>query len=239
MLHKIKKELSLYKDEKKAEFSSKFFQVFEGGYGNGDKFLGIKSVQNIKDISKKYFNIIPLEQVNELLQSKWHEKRLLALDILVNKYQKNKKTPKIQEEIYNLYLYNIQNINNWDLVDSSCYKIVGDFLIHRDKSILFELADDEFIWAKRISIVSTMAFIKKINHTQTTYDIAKKLLNRKEDILQKATGWLMREAGKKNKEELSFFLEKNYNEIPRTTLRYAIEKFPEEERKNILKGIFI
>ena len=237
MIENIKQELRKYIDKEKALFFPKFFRAYKGGYGEGDKFLGIKSVSYMQDIAKKNFKNISLFDLQKLIKSPWHEERYLALDILINKFQKAKKIPEVQKGIYDFYLSNIQYINNWDLVDISCHKIVGEYLLDRDKSILFKLVEDDFLWARRIAIVSTLSFIRKNNHTDTTFELAKIMLIETEDILHKAVGWLMREAGKKDEKKLLLFIKDNYKKIPRTTLRYSIERMEETKRKNILKGI--
>jgi 3-methyladenine DNA glycosylase AlkD len=229
MLSKIKKEINSLKSPEKAEILQRFFKTAKGEYGEGDIFLGI-NVPVQREIAKKYKNL-ENKDIEELLKSKIHEHRNIALIIMVLKY------PKQKEEIFNLYLKNTKNINNWDLVDISAPKIVGNFLLDKDKSILIKLAKSKNLWEKRISIVSTMELIKH-NHLETTIKISEILLEDKHDLIHKAVGWMLRELGKKNKKMLRDFIKKHYKKMSRTMLRYAIEKFPEEERKKYLYGKF-
>lgn len=232
------KELKKYKDPEKKKIHQSFFKTGKGEYGEGDKFLGV-TVPNTRKVAKT-FKDLKLKDVKELLKNEIHEARLLGLLILVEKYEeaKKQKDEKENKKIVEFYLQNLKGINNWDLVDLSCYKILGDFLANKkQRKILYELAKSNNMWERRISIVSTMAFIKN-NDLKDVYKLSKKLMKDKEDIIHKATGWMLREAGKKDENKLKAFLEKNIKQMPRVTLRYSIERFPETERKYFLNKPF-
>jgi len=231
MLQKLLKELQKAGSPEQVNILQKFFKTGKGEYGEGDVFLGIKS-QQIKDIAKKYHGL-SLSKIKELLKSKVHENRICALRILDRKYKKASEGEK--ENIFNFYLQNIKCVNNWDLVDFSAPNIVGDFLFDRDKKILYKLVRSENLWDRRIAIVSTFNFIRK-NEFGDALTISELLLQDTQDLIHKAVGWMLREIGKRDKEVLENFLRQHYKEMPRTMLRYAIEKFSEEERKKYLKG---
>jgi len=230
MLEQLKKELQSFEDKERAKILRKYFKTGKGEYGEGDIFLGLNS-QQVKDIAKKYLGM-PLIKIKELLESKIHEERICALRILVTKYENSDEEDKAN--IFNFYLKNTKKINNWDLVDISSPCIVGDFLSNKNKKILYELAKSDNLWERRIAIVSTLSFIKKENF-EDTLKIANLLLEDSHDLIHKAVGWMLREIGKKDIETLKYFLNENYNNIPRTTLRYAIERFEEKERKKWLR----
>lgn len=227
MLDKLKQDLQNCADEEQAKNLQRFFKTGKGEYGEGDIFLGL-TVPSQRKIAKKYLDL-NLNQIQELLNSEIHEHRQVALFILIEKYKKD------AENIFDFYLRNSKRINNWDLVDVSCHKIVGDFLLERDKKILYELANSENVWERRIAIVSCFAFIRK-NEFEDVLKISEILLNDEHDLIHKAVGWMLREVGKRDKEILKSFLRNNYENIPRTSLRYAIEKFEEGERKKWLRG---
>ncbi len=214
-----------------AEHSQRFFKTGKGEYAEGDKFLGIrvpvlrKQAQNYKDLS--------IKETLLLLKSSFHEARLLALFILTKKFAES--SDKQKSEIYNLYLQNMQHINNWDLVDSSAPYIVGAYLEKRDKAMLYKLAASKRLWERRIAIVATFYLIRKNNFTDTLA-IAELLLKDKEDLIHKAVGWMLREVGKRDLEILKSFLKRYYTEMPRTMLLIAIERFPEKERRAYLSG---
>ncbi len=230
MLDKIKEELLNLKDLEKAEILSRFFKTGKGEYGEGDIFLGI-IVPKQRKVAKKYLNL-GLEEIQKLLSSKIHEHRLTSLFILIDKYKKSDN----KKEIFDFYLKNTKNINNWDLVDLSAGNVLGNYLLEKDKSILYELAKSNNLWERRISIVSTFAFIKN-NKFEDTLKISEILLNDKHDLIHKASGWMLREIGKRNQEIEEEFLKKYYKKMPRTMLRYSIEKFDEDKRKFYLKKI--
>jgi 3-methyladenine DNA glycosylase AlkD len=231
MLSNLILELQNLANPEQAKILQKFFKTSKGEYGEGDIFLGIK-VPVQRQIAKKYFGL-GLIKIKKLLDSLIHEHRLIALLILIEKY--NKSYEENKGNIFNFYLKNTKNINNWDLVDLSAPKIVGNFLFDKDKKILYNLAKSKNLWEKRIAIVSTFAFIKK-QEFKDTLTISELLLKDKHDLIHKAVGWMLREVGKKDEEILENFLKQNYNQMPRTMLRYSIEKFEEGKRKKYLRG---
>ena len=223
----IKDLQEVAKEDKISKFQS-FFKTGKGEYGEGDLFIGI-SVPETRKVVKKHKNA-SLEQIQELLQSKIHEHRLCGLLIMVDQYQKTKEN----EEIFNFYLKNISRVNNWDLVDSSAEKIIGAHIFQKDKKLIYELVQSKNLWERRIAIISTFYFIKK-RQFQDTLKIAEILLNDEEDLIHKAVGWMLREMGKKGgMEKLIEFLDKNSQKMPRTMLRYSIEKLDEEQRRRYL-----
>jgi 3-methyladenine DNA glycosylase AlkD len=233
MLSELKKDMKEKSDNERAKNLSRFFKTGRGEYGEGDIFLGI-TVPNQRNIVKKYWEKINLKETEELLKSKFHEERLTALLILVKKYSKSDEKEK--EEIFNFYLSNTKYINNWDLVDLSAPNIIGNFILNKNHDILYKLAKSENLWEKRISIISTATFIRS-NQFEDTIKISEILLNEKHDLIHKAVGWMLREIGKRNKSKLEKFLKKYHKKMPRTMLRYAIEKFPENERKGYLNKV--
>ncbi len=230
MLDQLKVDLQNLKDPEKAKILSRFFKTGKGEYGEGDVFLGIK-VPEQRKVAKKYTDLT-LGDLQKLLSSKVHEHRLTASIILVNKYQKADE--KGEKEIYNFYLKNTGNINNWDIVDTSAPKIVGAYLQDKDKSILYQLAKSDSLWERRIAILSTFRFIKD-NEFDDALKISEILLNDEHDLMHKAVGWMLREIGKRDQTIEEAFLKKHYKEMPRTMLRYAIERFDEKKRKAYLK----
>jgi 3-methyladenine DNA glycosylase AlkD len=212
-------------------FLQRFFKTGKGGYAEGDVFAGIKVPVSRKIATK--FKDLKLPDLQKIIKSKIHEERLIALFILVNKFKKGDE--KIKEKIFNFYLKNMKYVNNWDLVDLSAEKIIGVYLIDKDKNLLFELAKSENIWKRRISIISTFYFIK-MHQFAATLKISKMLLKDRHDLIHKAVGWMLREIGKRDIQAEEIFLQKYYKVMPRTMLRYAIEKFPEKKRLDYLKG---
>lgn len=233
MLDKLIAELNSLKNPEQASNLQRFFKTGKGDYGEGDIFLGIK-VPVQRSVAKKYINL-SFSDLQTLLDSKIHEHRLIALIILVNRYKKAKKDKFKQRQIYEFYLKNTLRINNWDLVDLSAPTIVGGFSSIEGTEILKFLAKSENIWERRIAMLSTFAFIKNKIYGETLA-IADMLIKDEHDLIHKAVGWGLREVGNKKKDVLEIFLKDRYKEMPRTMLRYAIEKFPEEERKAYLKG---
>jgi 3-methyladenine DNA glycosylase AlkD len=231
MVEKIQKDLNKLKNNEKAKILQGFFKTGIGQYGEGDKFLGIV-VPLQREVAKKYYKDCKINDLQILLDSKIHEHRQVALFILNYKFQSA--DAKEQEQIYKLYLKNTKNINNWDLVDLSAPNIVGKFLLDKDRSILYKLAKSNNLWEKRISILSTFWFIKN-NDFNDSIKIAQMLLNDKHDLIHKAIGWMLREIGKRDIRVEKEFLDKNFKTMPRTALRYAIEKFPENVRSHYLK----
>jgi len=231
MLNNLIKELQEASSPEKAELYQRFFKTGKGEYGEGDIFLGVR-VPFQRKIAKKYSGM-PLIKVQELLNSEIHEHRFIALIILVNKFEEASEIDRAN--IFNFYLKNTKNINNWDLVDASAHNIIGKFLYDKDKKILYDLVRSENLWERRIAIVSTFSFIRQ-NEFEDALAISELLLGDSHDLIHKAVGWMLREAGKKDIERLKSFLKEHYENIPRTTLRYAIEKFEENERKKWLRG---
>jgi len=225
--------LKLVATEERRKVNEWFFKTGKGEYGYGDIFLGVTAPE-IRRIAKKFSQEISLQELTELIRNPIHEVRLCALIILVNKY--NKEEP---DRIYHYYLKHLNSVNNWDLVDTSAPHIIGDYLYKNpEKSkILFEFSSSENLWVRRISIVSTFAFIKN-NEFNTTLEITKLLLNDNHDLIHKAVGWMLREIYKRDEGLIKRFLRQNYAQIPRTTLRYAIERMNKEERLLYLKGNF-
>jgi 3-methyladenine DNA glycosylase AlkD len=211
------------------ELASKFFKTGVGEYAEFDKFLGIKTPA-LRKIAKKYRNL-PLPVIKHFLNSKFNEERLFALIVLVIQYKKADSNTR--EDIFQFYLKNIEYVNNWNLVDNSAHHIVGAHLWDRDRSILIKLAGSKNLWERRISIVSTWYFIKQQDFEYTTH-ISKLLLDDREDLMHKACGWMLREVGKQNQESLINFLDLYANLMPRTMLRYSLEKFSDPLRKHYL-----
>ncbi|MDD3491522.1 MAG: DNA alkylation repair protein [Candidatus Pacebacteria bacterium] len=226
-LENLKKDLNKLANTQKAKDYERYFKTGKGEYAEGDIFLGI-SIPDQRKIVSKYYSL-SLSDIEKLLASKIHEHRMCALFLLVNYYQKQDK-----EKAVKFYFKNIKYINNWDLVDLSAYKILGDFFFEKDKKELEALLYSDSIWEKRIAMVSTYGFIQK-GDTKTTFKYAKILLGEEHDLIHKAVGWMLREAGKKDKKALIDFIEKNYKKMPRTTLRYSIERFNLNERKRFLE----
>lgn len=225
-------ELQSIGSSEKAVHLSRFFKTGPGQYGEGDRFLGVM-VPYSRAIAKAN-KAMPLEEVQLLLESPWHEARLCALLILVYRFKERKITEEEREQIYSFYIKNARRCNNWDLVDLSCRDIVGEYLVDKDRSILYRLADSENLWEQRIAIVATWAFIRRSDFNDTLA-LAERLMAHKHDLMHKAVGWMLREVGKKDRETLTNFLEKNATQLPRTTLRYAIEHYPESQRQYFLK----
>lgn len=248
----LKQELLHNANPERASISLRFFKTGKGQYGEGDKFLGV-SVPDQRKIAKKYIDL-SFANLEKLLNSKIHEERLTALFILVLKYSSIKErssqlavsnnkhnTQSVEtqkKEIFDFYLSNIKAVNNWDLVDSSAPYIVGTFLLNRDKDIIYKLAKSKMLWERRIAIISTLAFININKESKETFEIADILLSDREDLIQKAVGWMLREVGKRiSEKELKEFLSTRYKKMGRTALRYTIERFENEERIKYLKGI--
>ena len=220
-------------DPKQVAGLSRFFKTGPGQYGEGDKFLGIK-VPVTREVVKNLWPQIDFNALEECVCSEYHEVRLAALLTLVQIFSHSRKDPDKQKACIDFYLAHTDRINNWDLVDLSCYPLLGVWLLDKDRSILYDLArNGKTIWEQRIGMVSTMTFIRH-GETEDTFAIADILLHHKHDLIHKAVGWLLREAGKRDKAALVEYLQPRYATMPRTALRYAIEKFPEEERKSYL-----
>jgi 3-methyladenine DNA glycosylase AlkD len=214
-----------------AEHSQRFFKTGKGEYGEGDRFLGIR-VPVLRQYARQYLDL-PVKQRLQLLHSSYHEERLCALLIMVLKYKRGSEDER--EKIFQHYLSNTSYINNWDLVDSSAYHIVGVHLETRDRRILYELASSESLWERRIAIISTLHFIKTRQY-EDTLNISLRLMDDTHDLIHKAVGWMLREVGNLDLAVEQAFLNEHYRRMPRTMLRYAIEKFPQKQRKAYLKG---
>jgi 3-methyladenine DNA glycosylase AlkD len=225
----IKKKIRKYSSKERAENLQRFFKTAPGEYGYGDIFIGL-TVPQIRKIAKEH-KALKLDDTLRLLKSPIHEERLLSLIIMVSRFKEGSDRDK--KRIYDAYLKNTKYINNWDLVDLTAPHITGAFLKSGGRKKLCELAVSKDLWERRIAILSTFYFIRN-NSFADTLKIAKILLNDKEDLIHKATGWMLREVAKRDKKLVEDFLTIHYKRLPRTTLRYAIERFPEKERKSYL-----
>jgi len=229
---KAREEIRALANKEIAQHSLRFFKTDKGEYGHGDLFLGVRAPQ-IRLIAKKHIDI-SITDMKTLIQSKYHEERFLGLIIIVNKYAKTK-DKKNRNQLYKIYVSSFKYINNWNLVDVTCPHVTGKHLIDKDRTILYKWAKSEDLWTKRIAMVSTFSFIRK-NDLEDTFKIAEILLQDKHDLIHKAVGWMLREAGKRDIKKEEAFLKKHYKTMPRTMLRYSIEKFPESKRQKYLKG---
>lgn len=209
--------------------ASTFFKTGTGQYAEHDTFIGV-TIPDLRKISKNFLDLT-FAELTSLLNTQVNEKRFLALLILIHQYEQA--TPQQQEQIYQFYINNRQHVNNWNLVDASAHLIVGAYLLDKNKDILIELSQSASLWDRRIAIVSTWYFIRK-NDLAWTFKIALLLINDKQDLIHKAVGWMLREAGKRDHNALTDFLDQNIHMMPRTMLRYAIEKFQEKTRKMYL-----
>ncbi len=212
----------------KAEFLPKFFQAFPGGYGEGDKFLGVV-VPDQRRIAKRY-RTLQLAEIEKLLKSHWHECRLTGLVILTEQFQRADEDES--KAIVDFYLCHLDRVNNWDLVDASAHKILGERIFHypRERKILNKLSRSSNMWHQRVSIIATLPMIKNGEFDDVLW-LSQKYLNHSHDLMHKAVGWMLREMGKKDVQVLAAFLSEHVNVMPRTMLRYAIEKLPEKERR--------
>jgi 3-methyladenine DNA glycosylase AlkD len=214
-----------------AAHSQRFFRTESGGYGEGDRFLGIR-VPVVRKVAKTGRGL-PLKGIATLLHSRWHEERQLALVIMVERFKKADEDQ--QHQLHTLYLDNISHVNNWDLVDLTAPWLVGAWLTDRDRSLIHQMAKSEHLWIQRIAVMSTFAFIRA-NDFHDTLTLAKQLLHHEHDLMHKAVGWMLREVGNRDRAVEETFLADHYHTMPRTMLRYAIEKFPEPLRLDYLKG---
>ena len=215
----IKQQLATYGSPEKAAHSSYFFKTGKGQYGEGDRFLGV-TVPEIRLVAKQNKNL-PFPEVEKLLHDEIHECRLCALVILMEQFRKAEE--KTKKRIYEFYLANTRHINNWDLVDLSCRDIVGEWLVDKNRSPLYRLAESEWLWDQRIAVVATHAFIRR-NDFEDVISLSEKFLTHKHDLMHKACGWMLREAGKRDETVLTYFLDKHAPQMPRTMLRYSIER---------------
>jgi len=224
MLNDLKKELRASEDRNKAVVLKKFFKTAPGQYGEGDIFLGI-NVPKIRQIAKKYLDL-NFNEIEQLLSSRFNEHRLIALIILITLFKKGGQ--KERGKIYHFYINHIENINNWNLVDTSAPVIVGQWLLQHPKDILYKFARSKKLWQKRIAIIATLGFIRA-GEFEDTFKISEILLQDKHDLIHKAVGWMLREVGKKNEPLEKRFLDEHCKKMPRTMLRYAIERFNKKD----------
>lgn len=228
-------EIYTHENHKTAEGCKRFFKTQKGEYAYGDMFLGVPA-PILRKIAKKYYNTLSLKDLNNALKNKYHELRACALMVLILQYQKSREVRK-RKQIFELYLANTDYINNWDLVDISAANIVGNYLFNdnqeNSQQILYKLANTEHLWSQRIAIVATHYFIKQKQY-DITFELSKKFFTHQHDLMHKAVGWMLREIGKQDISALRSYLNKYSECMPRTTLRYAIEKFDKEERKKFL-----
>ncbi len=227
MTNQIYNALSALSEEEKKIVLPRFFKTGKGQYGEGDKFLGV-TVPNIREVAKEYSDVC-LEVVEKLIHSPWHEMRMCALLILVNNSKK-----EVTKETFDFYLSQTSHINNWDLVDISAPQIVGKYLLNKNRDILYKLAESDLLWDNRIAIVSTLTFIRN-NDLDDTYRLSLKMMQHKHDLMHKSIGWMLREAGKRNEKRLYNFVMEHKATMPRTMLRYSIEKFDAETHKELMK----
>ncbi len=227
----VKAELRKVADPEKAAFYPRFFKAGPGEYGEGDRFLGV-SVPKQRKIARR-FRELARDQLQILLADRFHECRLTALLILVEQFRRA--GPDARDEIVRVYLDHLERVNNWDLVDSSAPQILGAWLEDRDRSPLYELAQSGHLWRQRIAIVSCLHFIKR-GELEDALAISDLLLDHPHDLIHKAVGWMLREVGKQDLGVLEGFLRPRYRRMPRTMLRYAIEKLEERRRRAYLKG---
>ena len=227
MTNQIYNALLALSDEEKKIVLPRFFKTGKGQYGEGDKFLGV-TIPNIRVIAKK-FSDVSFDVIEELIHSPWHEMRMCALLILVNNSQK-----EVSEDTFNFYLSQTKHINNWDLVDLSAPQIVGKYLIDKNRDTLYKLSESNLLWDNRIAIVSTLTFIRN-NDLDDTYKLSLKMMHHKHDLMHKSIGWMLREAGKRDAKRLYDFVNKYKTIMPRTMLRYSIEKFDADTRKELMK----
>ena len=230
MLLNLQKDVKKLENKKKAKVLAGFFKTGEGEYGYGDIFLGIP-VPESRKIALKYRDL-GFEDILQLLRSEIHEERLIALLILVHQFQHDE---MLQRRIYEFYLKNIKFVNNWDLVDSSADKIIGAYLSDKPKTVIYKLAKSSNLWERRIAMISTYYFIKN-KEFEDALGVAEVLISDENDLIQKAVGWMLREVGNRDLALEKKFLKNNHKIMGRTALRYAIEKFPESERKIYLEG---
>ena len=224
------KELRKYASKERAKTNAWFFKTGKGQYGEGDKFIGVSN-PDARKVALKY-QALPLTEIKSLLYSKIHEERFVALEMLVARYESG--DVKEKKKIVDFYLKNKKQVNNWDLVDTSASYILGDYLFDKDRSILYKLAKSKSLWDRRIAVVSTHFFIKQKDF-KDIFALTQMLLKDKEDLMHKALGWMLREVGKKDEKVLTSFLDNQAKALPRTTLRYAIERLASVQKKKYME----
>ncbi len=227
----IQKALKELAEPERVAVLSSFFKTGPGEYGEGDVFIGV-TVPNVRKVARRFAQADE-PSIHALLDSPIHEERLCALLILVHRFENGDDREK--KRVYDLYLASTDRINNWDLVDVTAHKVVGAHLVDRSRKPLYALARSASLWERRIAIISCFAFIRRDDLTDA-FKLAEILLNDEHDLMHKAVGWVLREAGKRNLEAVETFLVPRYRDMPRTMLRYAIERFPEARRQAYLKG---
>jgi len=231
-LSEIKQEILSLKNPGKIAIYKNFHKTSFGSYAEGEEFLGLTAPQ-IRKIAEKY-NHLDFSSIKVLLESNVHEEKYVAAEILACKYSSGNQDEK--ERVVKFYLKNAKNLSGWDLVDTTASQILGRWLLDKDREVLYKLAGSDNLWERRISIISTYAFIKNQDFADAL-KISEILIHDKHDLIHKAVGWMLREVGKKNQNTLNYFLKKHYKIMPRTMLRYSIEKFPQKARREYLKGI--
>lgn len=231
----LESTMMTHADPSQVEGLSRFFKSGVGQYGEGDRFLGIK-VPVTRQVVKTLWREVSMEELHECMLSPYHEVRLAALLVLVQQFRHTKDESLRQRQI-DFYLGHTDHINNWDLVDLSCYELLGVWLLDKPRQVLYDLARRDHLWEQRIAIVSTMQFVRH-GQLDDTYAIADLLLDHRHDLIHKAVGWLLRDAGKRDEARLTEYVKSRYAAMPRTTLRYAIERFAPEKRQALLKGEF-
>jgi 3-methyladenine DNA glycosylase AlkD len=228
----LKRDLTRAADPERARYPI-WFKTGKGEYGEGDKFIGVR-VPTLRAIARKYHHL-ELREIEKLLGSRIHEYRYAGLLILVSQYEAG--NPGVRKKLFDFYLRHTHRINSWDLVDTSAPDIVGEHLVHRSRRVLYRLADSSLLWERRIAMVATSTFILR-GDLKDTFGIAQRLLDDKHDLIHKAIGWMLRDAGAHSRAALIDFLQRHYARMPRTALRYAIEHLPNAQRKRALKGLF-
>lgn len=223
-------ELQLLSTDEKRNILPRFFKTDKGEYGDGDKFLGV-SVPDVRKVAENHKNAT-INELTEMMQSGWHEVRLCSLLIMVEQFKKT--DDECRKSIVNFYLSVTNRINNWDLVDLSCPAIIGEYLLNRSHDLLYRLAESSLLWENRIAIVSTIIFIRH-GQLDDTFNLSTKMMNHPHDLMHKAIGWMLREAGKRDESRLYNYVKTYRLEMPRTMLRYAIEKFDKNVRAELMK----
>jgi 3-methyladenine DNA glycosylase AlkD len=231
MKKSLKQALLQLENPDRAIQTARFFKTGKGEYGEGDLFIGLSNPQ-VQALVKEYWKFTNMADVQELINNKIHELRFAALLVLVTQFPKS--SPFQQNEIIKFYLKNIRQINNWDLVDCSAYKLLGKFLLHKDRQILYDLAESGHLWSERVAVVACFEFIRN-GQFSDVFNLCEKFLSHKHDLMHKACGWMLREVGKRDELALEEFLDEHLSKMPRTMLRYAIERMKEVKRLGYLR----
>ena len=227
----LKQALLQLTNPERAILAHRYFKIGIGQYGEGDIFIGLSNPQ-VQALVKEHWKFMDMLDIQELINDKIHELRFAGLLVLVTKFPKSSLFQ--QQEIANFYIKNVQQINNWDLVDCSAYKILGKFLLNKERQILYDLADSGHLWSERIAVVSCLEFIRNKQFSDI-FNLSEKFLTHKHDLMHKACGWMLREVGKRDELALEEFLDEHLINMPRTTLRYAIERMEEGKRLGYLR----